>query len=110
MRALAAGGAADTTQSSTVDVAYGGLVVTVSAQGGSAWIQVAVDGQLADAGHTYHKGESQTFEGKHTVVVHTGNESATAITVNGEPKGTLGTKASIGTWVIEKGKEPRALP
>jgi hypothetical protein len=110
VRAVASSSTADSTQSSTVDVSYTGLVVTVAAQGGSAWIQVAVDGQLVDPGHTYRKGESQTFQAKHSVVIRTGNESATAVTVNGEPKGTLGTKASIGTWVFDKGKEPWALP
>jgi cytoskeletal protein RodZ len=110
VRALAANGGTDTILSSNVNVAYTGLVVTIAAQGGSAWMQVAVDGQLADPGHTYHRGESQTFEAKHSVVIHTGNESTTAVTVNGEPKGTLGTKATVGTWAIDKGKEPRALP
>ena len=110
VRTVTSHGDAGSAQNSTVDVAYGGLIVKIEARGGSAWIQVAIDGQPADPGHTYHRGDSETFQAKHSIVIRTANGSTTAVTVNGEPKGTLGSKASAGTWVIDKGKEPRAQP
>ena len=69
-------------------------------------MQVAVDGRLADPRHTYHSGESPGPSGKRTVVV----SPATKVprpSVAGAQR-TLGTKASKGTWIVDKGKAPRA--
>jgi hypothetical protein len=92
-----------------VDVAYNGLMVTIEARGGNAWLQIWVDDELVESGKTYHRGDQRTVMARRTVVVNTGNEAATHVTVNGEAYGALSPSIDVGTWVFEKGKQPRAL-
>jgi hypothetical protein len=84
-------------------------MVTIEARGGNAWLQVWVDDELVESGKTYHKGDQRTVMARRSVVVNTGNEAATYVTVNGEAYGALSPSIDVGTWVFEKGKQPRAL-
>lgn len=103
------GGAAPATQTATVAVAYKGQFVTVEARDGSAWIRVWVDGEIAEEGHTFRRGEVATFEAKRAVVVSTGNAGATWVTVNGEVIGAIGKDGQLANVELAKGKAPRAL-
>ena len=103
------GGAQPASQTITVDVAYKGQFVTVEARDGSAWIRVWVDGEIAEEGHTYRRGERETFEAKRAVVVSTGNAGATWVTVNGEVIGAIGKDGQLANVEFAKGKAPRAL-
>ena len=109
VRTAGDGGAAPGTVTSTVDVAYAGQFVTVEARDGSAWIRVWVDGEIAEEGHTFRKGEQQSFEAKRAVVVSSGNAGATFVTVNGVPYGAIGKDGQLANMEFAKGKEPRPL-
>jgi cytoskeletal protein RodZ len=93
----------------TFDVAYNGVMVMIEARGGNAWLQIWVDDELVEAGKTYHRGDHRTVLARRTVVVNTGNEQATVLTIDGQRYGALGRSVDVGTWVIEKGEAPRAL-
>jgi len=93
----------------TVDVRYTGMVLTVEARSGSAWIKVWVDGELADEGHTFRKGETATFTAKRSAVVSSGNAGATHVVINGEAYGALGDDGQVATMEFVKGREPRPL-
>jgi hypothetical protein len=95
---------AATSQAVTVDVSYSGMVLVVEARGGSAWIQVWVDGSLVQSGKTFHNHETQTFTAKQTIVVHTGNAGATGYTFNGLDIGIPGTAGAVETWQFDKGR------
>lgn len=103
------GGAEPAQQTVTVDVVYKGQFVTVEARDGAAWIRVWVDGEIAEEGHTFRRGELETFEAKRAVVVSTGNAGATWVTVNGEVIGALGKDGQLANVELAKGKAPRAL-
>jgi hypothetical protein len=92
------------TQSVTIDVSYSGMVLVVEARTGSAWIQVWVDGSLVQSGKTFHKGETQTFTARQTIVIHTGNAGATAYTLNGVDIGIPGAAGAVETWQFDKGR------
>jgi cytoskeletal protein RodZ len=103
------GGAQPASQTATVDIAYKGQFVTVEARDGSAWIRVWVDGEIAEEGHTFRRGELETFQAKRAVVVSTGNAGATWVTVNGEVIGAIGKDGQLANVELAKGKAPRAL-
>jgi hypothetical protein len=92
--------------SRTVDVKHTGLFLVVEAREGSAWLRILVDGEEAEVGRTFRKGELQAFSGRRTVSVYTGNAGATFVIVNGDPYGTLGEMGQIESWLFEKGKSP----
>jgi cytoskeletal protein RodZ len=99
-----------TTVTRSVDVVFQGVSLTVTATGGSAWIQVVVDGEIADghrAGKIYRRNTSETFLASETIVVRTGNSGATHFTLDGESLGALGGDGAVETWIFEKGSEPR---
>jgi cytoskeletal protein RodZ len=101
--------AAPASVSRSVDVDYSGLFVAVEARGGSAWIQVWVDNEVAEVGHTFRNRERELFDARRSVVVSSGSLGTTFVTVNGEAYGFLGEGANTGSWVFEKGKPPRQL-
>ena len=102
-------GVTPSTATRAVEVRHTGLFVTVEARSGSAWIQVWVDGEIAETGHTFRKGESEAFTAKRSVVVSSGNAGATYVVINGEPYGAIGADGQIATMQFTKGKEPRPL-
>jgi cytoskeletal protein RodZ len=89
----------------TVTVAYQGVTLVVTIQGGSAWIKVWVDGRLApgtpQAGRTYHSGDTVVFTGKSSVEVRTGNSGNTLFTLNGVSLGSLGKVGIPETWLFQ---------
>ncbi|MEA2621234.1 MAG: cytoskeleton protein RodZ [Chloroflexota bacterium] len=94
----------------TVDItANDRLVLEIKSRLGFAWIRVIVDGQTVEPGHTWRPGETQTFTGKDTIDVLTGNAGVTAYTLNGRSLGTLGNEGEAGTWRFEKDKAPRRI-
>jgi hypothetical protein len=93
--------------SRTVDVKHTGLFLVVEAREGTAWLRVLVDGEEAEVGRTFRKGELQAFSGRRTVSIYTGNAGATFVTINGEPWDYLGELGQIESWLFEKGKPPR---
>jgi hypothetical protein len=95
---------ASSSQSVTVDVSYSGMVLVVEARGGSAWIQVVVDGTLVQSGKTFRNHETQTFTAKQTIIVHTGNAGATGYTLNGVDIGIPGSAGAVETWQFDKGR------
>jgi hypothetical protein len=101
---------APASHSATIDVSYSGMVLVVEARGGTAWIQVWVDGTLSQSGRTFHKGDTQTFSAKQTIVVHTGNAGATGYTLNGVDLGIPGAAGAVETWQFDKGRpQPHRL-
>lgn len=87
-----------------VSVAYKGVNLVVTIKGGSAWIRVWVDGQIAPsvgrAGRTYRDGQVLTFNGRESVEVRTGSSGATFFTLNGQSLGALGRRGIPETWLF----------
>jgi hypothetical protein len=76
-------------------VSFTSAVVTVSVQGGDAWLLVQVDGtQAAGTGRVFAAGTTQTFTGKQ-VTIRTGNAGATQVVYNGQVVGALGTTGQV---------------
>jgi hypothetical protein len=94
----------------TVTVAYKGVTLVVSVQGGSAWIKVWVDGNLApgtpQSGKTYHSGDTVVFTGTTSVEVRTGNSGNTSFTLNGVSLGSLGKVGIPETWLFQPPSAP----
>jgi hypothetical protein len=94
----------------TVTVAYKGVTLIVAIQGGSAWIKVWVDGNLApgmsQSGRTYHSGDTVVFTGNTSVEVRTGNSGNTAFTLNGVSLGSLGKVGIPETWLFQPPSAP----
>lgn len=94
----------------TVTVAYKGVTLVVSVQGGNAWIKVWVDGSLASgtsqAGRTYHSGDTVVFTGTTSVEVRTGNSGNTSFTLNGVSLGSLGKVGIPETWLFQPPSAP----
>jgi cytoskeletal protein RodZ len=94
----------------TVTVAYKGVTLVVSIQGGSAWIKVWVDGSVApgtsQSGRTYHSGDTVVFTGNTSVEVRTGNSGNTSFTLNGVSLGSLGKVGIPETWLFQPPSAP----
>jgi hypothetical protein len=93
----------------TVDVSYNGMLVTIDVRGGNAWLQIWADDEPIEEGETYRKGDTKNVMARRSVVITTGNTQATVVSVNGQSYGPLGRAVDVGTFVIEKGEEPRRL-
>lgn len=93
-----------------VTVAYQGVNLVVSIQGGRAWLKVWVDGRISDvtgqAGVIYGKGKVLTFTGVTSIEVRTGNAAATYFTLNGVDLGRLDAKENPGTWLFQPPDPP----
>jgi cytoskeletal protein RodZ len=93
-----------------VTVAYEGITVAVSIEGGRAWLKVWVDDAVSDvtgsAGRVYGSGKVVTFTGKESIEVRTGNAATTYFTVNGVDQGRLSDKSNPGTWSFVPGEPP----
>jgi hypothetical protein len=84
------------TQTRNVGVAFQGVNLVVSIDGGRAWIKVWVDGKLDErvgaAGKVYGNGKTLTFTGRESVEVRSGSSGVTRFTLNGVSLGALGKK------------------
>jgi len=86
----------------TITVAYSGVNLAVTIQGGSAWIKVWIDGALAGpaGGTVYRSGKTVTFTGKTSIEVRTGSSGYTFFTLNGTNLGSLGKVGVAETWLF----------
>jgi cytoskeletal protein RodZ len=102
-------GQADAVETRTVEVAFEGLVVTVEAVGGNAYIQAWVDGEPSQQ-KILRSGRSATFTAEQNVLIRTGNAGFTHFTVNGDDLGALGGVGRVENWLFELGEPPRRSP
>jgi cytoskeletal protein RodZ len=97
-----------------VTVAFKGVNLVVSIQGGRAWLKVWVDGKLdtrlGAAGKVLGNGKTMTFKGKETIEVRTGSSGVTKFTLNGTPLGSLGKSGTPETWLFAPPDEPVMTP
>ncbi|OGO52471.1 MAG: hypothetical protein A2V84_04530 [Chloroflexi bacterium RBG_16_70_13] len=95
----------------TVAVAYKGVNLVVTIQGGNAWLKVWVDGvvdpRLTQAGRTLRSGETIVFTGTTSVEVRTGSSGVTRFTLNGVPLGALGKSGVPETWLFQPPAGPQ---
>jgi cytoskeletal protein RodZ len=103
-------GVKSATQTRHVSVAYKGVNLVVTLKGGSAWVKVWVDGEIAPsvgrAGNTYADGKVLTFTGTRSIEVRTGSSGATFFTLNGKALGALGKRGVPETWLFQPPAEP----
>ncbi|MCI0584634.1 MAG: helix-turn-helix domain-containing protein [Chloroflexi bacterium] len=95
----------------TVTVAYKGVNLVVTIQGGNAWLKVWVDGvvdpRLTQAGKTFRSGETIVFTGVTSVEVRTGSSGVTRFTLNGVALGALGKAGVPETWLFQPPAAPQ---
>jgi hypothetical protein len=93
-----------------VTVAFKGVNLVVSIDGGRAWIKVWVDGKIhpdiGAAGRVYANGKTLTFNGTESVEVRTGSSGVTKFTLNGTSLGSLGRSGTPETWLFQPPAEP----
>jgi cytoskeletal protein RodZ len=93
-----------TTLTRAVTVAYKGVNLVVSIDGGRAWIKVWVDGKIQPdvgaAGKVYSNGKTLTFNAKESIEVRTGSSGVTKFTLNGTSLGALGRSGTPETWLF----------
>ncbi len=93
-----------------VTVAFKGVNLVVSIEGGRAWLKVWVDGKLdpktGAAGKVLGNGKTLTFTGKESIEVRTGSSGVTKFTLNGTPLGALGKSGTPETWLFAPPDEP----
>ena len=93
-----------------VTVAYKGVNLVVSIEGGRAWLKVWVDGKLdpeiGTAGKVLGNGKTLTFTGKESIEVRTGSSGVTKFTLNGVSLGALGKSGVPETWLFAPPDEP----
>lgn len=95
----------------SVTVAYKGVNLVVSVDGGRAWLKVWVDGKIAEdigaAGKVIADGRTLTFTGEESVEVRTGSSGVTKFTLNGTSLGALGRSGIPETWLFEPPAPPQ---
>jgi cytoskeletal protein RodZ len=93
-----------------VTVAFKGVNLVVSIEGGRAWLKVWVDGKIdaktGAAGKVLGNGKTLTFTAKESIEVRTGSSGATKFTLNGTPLGALGRSGIPETWLFAPPDEP----
>jgi hypothetical protein len=93
-----------------VTVAFKGVNLVVSIEGGRAWLKVWVDGKLdpkmGTAGKVLGSGKTVTFTGKESIEVRTGSSGVTKFTLNGVSLGALGRSGTPETWLFAPPDEP----
>jgi cytoskeletal protein RodZ len=95
----------------TVTVAYEGVNLTVTIQGGNAWLKVWVDGALdpsiPQSGKVLGAGRSISFTGATSVEVRTGSSGFTYFNLNGVALGALGKPGIPETWLFAPPAPPQ---
>ena len=93
-----------------VTVAFKGVNLVVSIEGGRAWLKVWVDGKLdpktGAAGKVLGNGKTLTFTAKESIEVRTGSSGVTKFTLNGTPLGAMGKSGIPETWLFAPPDEP----
>ncbi len=96
--------------SRAVTVAFKGVNLVVSIDGGRAWIKVWVDGKIhpdvGAAGRVFNDGKTLTFNGKKSIEVRTGSSGVTKFALNGTSLGALGRSGTPETWLFEPPAKP----
>ena len=91
-------------QTRNVTVAFKGVNLVVTVDGGRAWLKVWVDGkldpELGAAGSVISDGRTLTFTGQESVEVRSGSSGVTHFTLNGTPLGALGRNGIPETWLF----------
>jgi len=94
-----------------VTVAYKGVTLVVTIDGGNAWLKVWVDGALdpsiPQSGKVFQAGRTLTFTGTTSVEVRTGSSGFTQFTLNGVPLGALGRPGIPETWLFQPPAAPQ---
>jgi cytoskeletal protein RodZ len=97
--------------SRSVTVAYKGVNLVISINGGRAWLKVWIDGKIAPdigaAGRVVGDGKTLTFSAKSTIEVRTGSSGVTKFTLNGTPLGALGRSGTPETWLFAPPDPPQ---
>ena len=97
--------------SRSVTVAYKGVNLVISVDGGRAWLKVWIDGKIAPdigaAGKVVGDGKTLTFSAKSTIEVRTGSSGVTKFTLNGTPLGALGRSGTPETWLFAPPDPPQ---
>jgi len=95
----------------TVTVAYSGVNLVVTIDGGKAWLKVWVDGVLDESipqsGKVVQAGTTLTFTGITSVEVRTGSSGFTHFTLNGVALGALGKPGIPETWLFQPPAPPQ---
>ena len=95
----------------SVTVAYRGVNLVVTIEGGDAWLKVWVDGVLdpsiPQSGKVLRNGRTITFQGTTSVEVRTGSSGYTKFTLNGVPLGALGRPGIPETWLFQPPAQPQ---
>lgn len=98
-------------QTRNVSVAYKGVNLAVTIDGGRAWIKVWVDGRIDEkigaAGRVVGNGKTLTFSGQESIEVRTGSSGVTKFTLNGTSLGALGRSGVPETWLFAPPAEPQ---
>ena len=94
-----------------VTVAFKGVNLVVSIDGGRAWLKVWVDGKLdpkiGAAGKVLGDGKTLTFTGKDSIEVRTGSSGVTKFTLNGDvARARSGKSGTPETWLFAPPDEP----
>ena len=99
-----------TSLSRAVTVAFKGVNLVISIDGGRAWLKVWVDGKLdpktGAAGKVLGNGKTLTFTGKESIEVRTGSSGVTKFTLNGVSLGSLGKSGIPETWLFAPPDKP----
>jgi cytoskeletal protein RodZ len=94
----------------SVTVAFKGVNLVVSIDGGRAWIKVWIDGKIhpdiGAAGRVYNDGKTLTFNAKKSIEVRTGSSGVTKFALNGTSLGALGRSGTPETWLFEPPAKP----
>lgn len=94
-----------------VSVAYKGVNLAVTIDGGRAWIKVWVDDKIDErigaAGRVVGNGKTLTFSGQESIEVRTGSSGVTKFTLNGTSLGALGRSGVPETWLFAPPAEPQ---
>jgi len=88
----------------SVTVPYQSVNLVVTVKGGTAWLKVWVDGEIAASlgpdGGTIRGNRSLIFSGLRTIEVRTGSSGLTYFTLNGTYLGSLGPSGRPETWLF----------
>ena len=94
-----------------VTVAYKGVNLVVSIEGGRAWLKVWIDGKIdpdiGAAGKVFGNGKTLTFTGTDSIEVRTGSSGVTMFTLNGTSLGALGKSGIPETWLFAPPQPPQ---
>ena len=74
-----------------------------------AWVQVSVDGALAEEG-VLRTGDTRSWNAEESITVRTGNAGGVQLALNGEDLGAMGGVGEVveRTWIVDQGQVTEA--